>query len=93
MPKPQTDQRRLKVGGTDFHFVSYEEQPANARRGEPGYPAMWFLMRAGKRWAVMPVVEGQEPAETDRALLRWIEDNIIDPGPDVAQHHPAVSRR
>ncbi len=77
MANPKSEQRRLSVGDREFHFVSYEERPSNVRRGETALPAMWFLMRAGKRWPVMPHVEGQDPADVDAALTRWVLEEVL----------------
>jgi hypothetical protein len=73
----KSEQRRVSVGDREFHFVSYEERPHNARRGEDALPPMWFMMSAGKRWPVMPHVPGQDPAELDGALRRWLEENVL----------------
>lgn len=86
MTNPKSDQRRLSAGGREFHFVSYEEQAPNVRRGEPGHPPMWFLMSAGKRWPVMPQVDGQDPDEVNRALLGWLELNVL--GNEAAPEPP-----
>lgn len=77
MSSYKSEQRRLSAGGREFHFVSYEERLPNERRGEPGFPPMWFLMSAGKRWPVIPQVEGQDPADLDRALLRWLDHYVF----------------
>ncbi|HTC24922.1 MAG TPA: hypothetical protein VK688_11190 [Gemmatimonadales bacterium] len=75
----KVEQRRLVHRGREFHFVSYEATVANERRGEAAVPAMWYLMAAGKRRPVMEQVVGQEAAEVDRELLRWIESHILPP--------------
>jgi hypothetical protein len=66
-------QYRIMRGGRSFHFVSYAGQPANPRKGEEATGPMWYLMRAGKRWPVMP----QDPTHSDsdamRALAKWLE--------------------
>ena len=71
------EQRRLTHRGRVFHFVSYEAVAANERRNLAAIPPMWHLMNAGKRWPVMPHVSGQDPAELDKALLRWVEQEIF----------------
>jgi len=38
---------------------------------------MWFLMNEGKRRPVMDHVVGQESSETDRALIRWVEQEVF----------------
>jgi hypothetical protein len=68
----KVQQQRISFGGQRFHFVSYDAQPGNERRGEPATPPMWYLMRAGKRWPVMPQVVGQPESETLRALGSWL---------------------
>jgi hypothetical protein len=65
-------QQRISHAGKHFHFVSYDGQPGNVRRGEPATGPMWYLMRAGKRWPVMPQVAGQPESETTAALGSWL---------------------
>jgi hypothetical protein len=77
MPPVKSEQRRVTVGGREFHFVSYEGRPPNPRRGEEGTPAMWFLMSAGTRWPVMRHTPGQNVGELDAALRRWLEENVF----------------
>jgi hypothetical protein len=79
------EQRRLMHHGREFHFVSYEGHVANERRGETEMPAMWYLMNEGKRRPVLPHVAGQELEELDRALLRWVDDQIYRPKAEPAQ--------
>jgi hypothetical protein len=69
----------VSIGDREYHFVSYEERAPNPRRGEEALPPMWFLMSAGKRFPVMPHVEGQDPAELDAALGRWVEEHVLHP--------------
>ncbi len=71
------EQRRLVFRGREFHFVSYEGQPANERRGEAAVPPMWYLMNEGKRRPVLPHVIGQELGELDASLLRWVEEQVF----------------
>ncbi|MEO8193981.1 MAG: hypothetical protein ABI681_09015 [Gemmatimonadales bacterium] len=66
-------QHRISHAGKSFHFVSYDGVPANVRRGEPATGPMWYLMRAGKRWPVMPQVAGQAESETASALGSWLK--------------------
>lgn len=73
----KVEQRRLNHRGREFHFVSYEAQLANERRGEPAVPPMWYLMNEGKRRPVLPHVPGQEPNELDGALLKWIDEKVF----------------
>lgn len=66
-------QHRITRGGLSYHFVSYAGVPANVRRGEPATGPMWYMMRAGKRWPVMPQVPGEPDAETMKGLKTWLE--------------------
>lgn len=68
----KVQQQRLSYGGKSYHFVSYDAQPGNERRGLVATGPMWYLMRAGKRWPVMPQVVGQPESETVRALGSWL---------------------
>ena len=72
----KVEQRRLVYRGREFHFVSYEGQRGNPARGTSATPPAWFLMSAGGRLAVMPQLEGQSPDETDRRLIRWLEQTL-----------------
>jgi hypothetical protein len=73
----KVEQRRLSHRGREFHFVSYDAQIANERRGQPAVPAMWYLMIEGKRRPVLPHVPGQELIELDGALLRWVDEEVF----------------
>jgi hypothetical protein len=73
----KVEQRRLKHRGREFHFVSYEAQVANERRGVSASPPMWYLMNEGKRRPVLPHVPGQELVELDGALLRWVDEQVF----------------
>jgi hypothetical protein len=76
MSSYKVEQRRLQHRDRQFHFVSYQGQPADARKGEPATPDMWYLINNGKRHAVIPQVHGQDEAELDEALLGWIDEHI-----------------
>jgi hypothetical protein len=65
-------QHYLKLRGRDFHFVSYDGQPANIKKGEVEVGPMWYLMGPGKRWPVMPQVEGQSDEEIAKGLKNWL---------------------
>ena len=65
--KPQ--QRHITIRNRDLHFVSYEAHPADARHHASAEPEMWYLMRAGRRWAVMP----RNPDQPADAHRDWIE--------------------
>jgi hypothetical protein len=73
----KVEQRRLHHRGREFHFVSYDAQIANERRGEIAIPPMWYLMNEGKRRPVLPHVPGQELMELDGALLRWVDEQVF----------------
>lgn len=77
MSNHKVEQRRLHHRGREFHFVSYDAQAANERRGEPAFPAMWFLMNEGKRLPALPHIPGQELIELDGALLRWVDEQVF----------------
>ena len=66
-------QHRISRDGFSYHFVSYAGEPANVRTGKEATGPMWYLMRAGKRWPVMPQDPGLSDAETMRALATWLE--------------------
>lgn len=78
MSSYKVEQRRLHYRGREFHFVSYEAQVANERRGVAAAPPMWYLMNEGKRRPVLPHVPGQELVELDGALLRWVDEQIFE---------------
>lgn len=73
----KNQQRRLSLGHREFHFVTYEARPANVKRGETESGPMWYLMRAGKRWPVMPEVPGQVDTEITQALTSWLKQQGI----------------
>jgi hypothetical protein len=77
---PKIEQRRLRYNDRDFHFVSYEGQPADERRNRPAVPPMWYLMNGGKRWPVIPHVRGEDVEKVDVALLRWVDRQIFHDG-------------
>jgi len=73
------EQRRLTIRGRIFHFVSYEGQPANARRSQLPSPPMWFLMVEGRRCPVLPFDPDQSSSQVDAALSAWAEENALGP--------------
>ena len=77
MSSHKIEQRHLNYRGREFHFVSYEGQPANERRSVEAIPPMWCLMSGGKRLPVMPHIAGQESLEVDRELLLWVEEHAF----------------
>jgi hypothetical protein len=81
----KVEQRRLSHRGREFHFVSYDAQVANERRGQAAMPAMWYLMNEGKRTPVLPHVPGQELMELDGALLQWVDEQVYGSRPALTQ--------
>jgi hypothetical protein len=79
----KVEQCRVTYRGRDFHFVSYDGQPANIRKGEVAVVAMWYLMGPGKRWPVMPQVPGQADDERERAFVTWLKEQGLD--------HPSIA--
>ena len=77
MSSYKVEQRRLSHRGREFHFVSYDAQLANERRGEPAVPPMWYLMNEGKRRPVVPQVPGQSLVELDGALRQWVDEQVF----------------
>jgi hypothetical protein len=74
----KVEQCHVRFGTRVFHFVSYDQEPANERRGLPAVPAMWYLMGPGKRWPVMPQVAGQSAEEFEPALREWLREQGLD---------------
>lgn len=77
MSSYKTSQRRLQHRGREFHFVSYEGQTADPRRDKEATPATWFLMHAGKRWAVAPQDMDQDADALDEFLAGWLDENVF----------------
>lgn len=75
----RTEQHRLVHRGREFHFVSYDGTPANAKRGQPATRPAWWLMSAGTRWEVMPYHPGWDAAELDRAFTEWLDAHVFPP--------------
>jgi hypothetical protein len=75
----KTDQYHVVHRGRTFHFVSYEARQANLRTGEAAMPAGWYLMSAGKRWAVVEQIEDQTPEKIVAALTRWLDEKVFTP--------------
>lgn len=71
--KPQ--QRHLTIQGHPFHFASYQGRPANHRRAQLAYPAMWYLVVDGGRSPVLPCDACRSPFELEAALRDYAEDN------------------
>ncbi len=80
VPRPGkhiVEQRRLTHRGREFHFVSYDGQPANEKRGQVATAPAWWLMGAGTRWEVAPCRPGQSQDELDRVFVRWLETHVF----------------
>lgn len=73
----QNKQRYVIHRGREFHFVSYEGTRADPRRNVDATPPTWFLLSAGKRWAVMPHVADQPDDDVDAALVAWLESAVF----------------
>jgi hypothetical protein len=92
--KPQ--QRHITVRDREFHFVSYEAHAADPRHDAEAEPEMWYMMRAGRRWAVMPRNPDQPAEETDALLREWAESNAFgdeEPVPIAVAAAPRTRRR
>lgn len=85
MSSHKVEQRRLSHRGREFHFVSYDAQLANERRGVEAVPPMWHLMIEGKRRPVLPHEPGQDPVELDEALIRWLDEHVFGMKPLLLQ--------
>lgn len=88
MPSLRTQQQFITISGRQLHFVAYEEQPGNVRRGIEAIPAMWFMMAGANRCPVMAYDPAQAEVELTKALKRWAVDNAF--GPDGPQPVPVV---
>jgi len=86
--KPQ--QRHITVRSRELHFVSYEALPADAKHHGEAQPEMWYLMRAGRRWAVMARDPDQPVEQTDAILRQWAEANAC--GEEPVAEAAAVAR-
>jgi hypothetical protein len=72
--------------------VAYDATPGNPKRHEEPTPAMWYLMVAGRRCAVMPYTDGEPERDVERGLTRWVKANAIDPEAATAPAVPAVAQ-
>ncbi len=81
MPTYKTDQRRILHRGREFHFVSYDGQPANPRLGQVATEPTWYLMSAGKRWPVALQVANQPDPILEATLHRWLEGHVFSGSP------------
>jgi hypothetical protein len=92
MSSYKIQQLRVVHHGRDFHFVSYDCIPADARKELAAVPAMWYLMGPGKRWPVMEQVAGLTEAEVERGLVSWLNEQDF-ARPPVAPVHPEAPTR
>ena len=79
MSQNKVEQQHVSHAGRDFHFVSYEAQPANEKKKEVAVPPMWYLMGPARRWPVMPHFPGQAEAEVVRGLVAWLKEQGLVP--------------
>lgn len=79
MSRSLVQQRRLRYRGRDFHFVSYDGLPANAKQGRPATEPAWWLMGSGTRWEVMPFDPERDAEELDRAFTAWLDAHVFGP--------------
>jgi hypothetical protein len=87
----KSEHRRLTIRSRHYHFVSHAGRPANFRRAQLGYPALWYLMVGGRRCPVFPCDPTLSSLELDVALRDWAEDNTLGPVEDVPRcGRPAV---
>ncbi len=77
MSRPVCEQRRLKHRGREFHFVSYDGQPANPKQSQPATDPAWWLMSGGRRWEVMPYHAEQDAGELDLAFIAWLDTHVF----------------
>jgi hypothetical protein len=77
MAKLMVEQRRLAYRGRQFHFVSYDGLPANAKRAQPATSPAWWLMGPGTRWEVMPFEPGQATEKLDREFAAWLDAHVF----------------
>jgi hypothetical protein len=75
----KVEQRQILYRGRVFHFVSYEDPRVQAVPAVPHQltpSATWFLMSAGTRWGAVPQIASEEPQDTDRRLVQWLQEHI-----------------
>jgi hypothetical protein len=85
MASLRTQQQFLTIHGRQLHFVAYEEQAGNPRRGIEAVPAMWFMMAGSNRCPVMAYDPAQPEVDLTEALKQWAESNAFGPdGPPAA---------
>ena len=73
----KTQQHHLAHRGRSFHFVSYEGQAADLKKQLAAQPPTWYVMLAGKRWAVTEQAGEAEPAELDRQFGQWLDEHVF----------------
>lgn len=72
----KNEQRRLKLHGRDFTFISYEAQEENVRRQQVAIAASWYLVQSCNRWPAIPIEPGQPEAELDAKLTEWLAERV-----------------
>jgi hypothetical protein len=77
----KTQQHHLVHRGRSFHFVSYEGQAADVKKQLAQQPPTWYVMLAGKRWAVAEQVVEVEPLELDRQFGEWLDEHVFAAAP------------
>jgi hypothetical protein len=73
------EQRRILYRGREFHFASYEGQPANEKQSRPATEPAWWLIGGGSRFEALPYHKEQPPDELERQLTDWIDRNVYGP--------------
>lgn len=92
MSSPRTLQQFITVRGRRLHFVAYDAQPGNPRRGIEAVPAMWCMMAGLTRCPVMAFDPAQPEADRAKALERWAEHNAFGAAAPVPQPQPQPHR-
>ena len=88
MGKYKNEQRRLAHRGRRFHFISYDAQPADAKKKLLAMPATWYLESSGNRWPAIPHIPEQPEAELEALLAAWLEAYGFAPAPPPAPPPP-----
>jgi hypothetical protein len=77
----KTQQHHVVHRGRSFHFVSYEGHPEDVKKQAAAQPPTWYLMLAGKRWAVAEQGSAAVPEELDRQFTQWLDENVFAEAP------------
>ena len=73
----KVEQRHILHRGSEFHFISYEGQAANAARGVTATDPTWYLVTDGHRWEAVAQQPEQELDELDGMLREWLEEHVF----------------